>query len=92
MFERTLKEMTASIHIENGAFRIFTASNVGLGDLELLQGENRLDYQRALFLVHTVDSRWVSFPKMYLKKIRSFRNGIVAAFGPDMVEVVGFRN
>jgi hypothetical protein len=87
-----LAERAAHVFIENGMFEIITAQNIGLNTMDLKPGVNEISYTKAIgmvkYLDEVIDNRC---PKYLLKRVLSFRNGLVLAFGPEMTVIVPTR-
>ncbi len=92
MFETSLEKMEATIFIENGLWDILSSDNVGLGSCGLIAGFNKISSHKAIAIIDSFDKALRSCPKKYKKRIRSERNSIVSAFGPDMMGIRPFIN
>ena len=91
MFDQTIEEMTATVFVEPGLFEQLSSSTCAVICPEtLVAGGNRLTFADARAVIERADRMGKSAPKHLHNKIRAFRNGVVNAFGPEMVDLYGF--
>ena len=89
MFETKLKDTTATVFTEKGMFEILTASNVGLRDSGIFEGDHRYSYLDAISIIEKIDSALLSCPKYLRKRVTASREQFSFAFGPEMEKIVG---
>ena len=92
MFEVELKDMNASVFIEDGLYNILTASNVGVNPDLVSKGFRKYSFNDALVLIKALDKALVSCPKYAFKRIRACRGSVINAFGPEMIDYLSHNN
>jgi len=89
MFDQKLEDITPTVFIENGAWRLF--DNLGLGNCGLIAGNTRISYRQAIKIISEFDHVIDTCPKRHRKLVRSYRNSIIDAFGCEMAKIIPHR-
>ena len=62
----------------------------GMSKLEIRPGGNTISSKQGMELVFKIERLTHSVSKQHIKKMKAFRCQIITAFGPDMVDRVGW--
>jgi len=87
MFEVVLEDMVATVYVTDKDARC-----VDQYGCPMVRGPLRLTFHEAVELVHKLDRLSLSVPKWQLKRFRSFRNQVAAAFGPEFESFIARGN